>query len=281
MPSLTSARRREPRPGKRNLRLAVATGITLGALVAGLLYLGPPAFFGLAFVVILIAQGEFYLATRKAGMAPAAALGLVAGGILMLGVFYRGEAAAGIVVFLAVVSSFVWFLALPPAARGITNITTTIFGIAYIPFLGSFAALLAARPHDGRGVTIVALAATVMYDVLAYAGGSRFGRTPLAPRISPNKTVQGAAIATGGLVALMVLIAPALGPWSRWESLVLGLVIAGMAPAGDLFESMLKRDLGIKDMGTIFPGHGGALDRIDAMLFVVPAVYFSLKVFGY
>lgn len=199
----------------------------------------------------------------------------------MLGVFYRGEAAAGIVIFLTVLSCFVWFLVHAPRGGVATDVVVTIFGVAYIPLLGSFAGLLAARPHDGRGVTMVALGGAALYDVLAYAGGSRFGRTPLAPAISPNKTVQGALIATAGIVAVTALLAPQLGPWTTAQAALVGLLIAVMAPAGDLFESMLKRDLGIKDMGSIFPGHGGALDRIDAMLFVAPAVYLTLRVFGH
>lgn len=266
-------------PQGRNLRLAIASGLTLAALVVGLLYLGAGPFFGLAFILILIAQGEFYLATRKAGHNPATALGLAAGGLLMIGVYFRGPPAAGVVLFLTLVFCVVWYMAVESRTNLTANVGITILGVLYIPLLGSFAALLASR-SDGRGVTIMALAGAALYDVYAYAAGSRFGRHPLAPSISPNKTREGAAIATAGIMITSLLAAPRLGPWSVGQAAFLGLFIAIAAPIGDLFESMLKRDLGVKDMGTLIPGHGGALDRIDAMLFVAPVVYFSLKLFG-
>lgn len=277
--TLSSARRSNPRPEDRNLIVAVISGVTLAALAVLLLYLGAEPFFGFAFVVILIAQGEFYHAVHKAGHRPATALGLVGGGLLLAGVFLQGESAAGLVIFMTSLFCFVWFLAMESKVDFAQNIAVTMLGVAYIPLLGSFAGLLAKRP-DGRGVTIATLGLVIVYDVVAYLGGRRFGRTPLAPSISPNKTREGALLAAGAVIVAGVLAAPALGPWSRVQAALLGLAIAGAAPAGDLFESLLKRDLGIKDMGRVMPGHGGALDRIDAMLFVFPVSFLSLRLFG-
>ena len=262
------------------MRLAFATGVALGGLVAGLLYEGAEPFFGLVFVVLLIAQGEFYHATRRKGHDPATALGLVSGALLLVGVFFKEESAAGIVLFLTLVFCFIWYKVMESKGSLIGNVGVTMLGVAYVPLLGSFAGLLANRP-DGRGVTVVAVGLVALYDTVAYVSGRSFGRRPLAPAVSPNKTVEGAAIA--GLVTIIasVLLAPRLGPWTAGEAAILGLAISLAAPAGDLFESLLKRDLGIKDMGTLIPGHGGALDRIDAMLFVMPVVYFSLRVFGH
>ena len=266
--------------GGRNLQVAIATGLTLAALVVGLLYLGAGPFFGLAFIVILVAQGELYMATKKAGYNPATALGLASGGVLMLGVFYKGLSAAGIVLFLTMTFCVVWYLAVEARSNLVVNFGITMFGVVYIPVLGSFAGLLASRA-DGRGVTIAALGAAAVYDVIAYAAGSRFGKTPLAASISPNKTKEGAVVAGICIIIVGALAGPHLGPWTAGQAALVGVAVAIVAPIGDLFESMLKRDMGIKDMGTLLPGHGGALDRIDAMLFVAPVVFLSLKLFGY
>lgn len=279
--------------GGRNLKLAIATGLTLGALALGLLSLGAGPFFVLVFGMILLAQGEFYLATRKAGYDPATALGLAAGGVLLLGSFLRGEAAAALVLFLTLLFSFVWYLGSPPASpaggrsRGslLANLGITFLGVAYIPLLGSFVALMLRLPPasdgtDGRGVVLVALGAAAFYDIFAYAGGSRWGKRKLAPHISPSKTVEGALIATVGITIMAAVLAPVFGPWNPLEGAVLGLMAAVAAPLGDLFESMIKRDLGLKDMGGVFPGHGGALDRFDAILFTAPVTYLSLRLFG-
>lgn len=269
----------KPKKGGRNLELAILTGVTLGALVVGLLYLGSEAFFGLAVIVIVLAQAEFYRAARGGGHNPAAALGLVAGAVLLLGVFVRGEPAAGIILSVTLAGCFLWYMSLETRTAMVTNVAVTMLGVAYIPLLGSYVGLLALRP-DGRGVTIVAIGGAAVYDIFAYAGGSKLGRHPMAPSISPNKTWEGAAVATLATVGLMALAAPRLGPWSITQAAILGAAIAVVAPLGDLVESAIKRDLKIKDMGTIFPGHGGALDRIDAILFTAPTVYLSLKVFG-
>jgi phosphatidate cytidylyltransferase len=123
--------------------------------------------------------------------------------------------------------------------------------------------------------------ATVAYDVGAYAVGSQFGRRPLAPSISPNKTVEGligGALGSVAITTLVVGIVPRIHPWNIGRAFWLGVVVAIAAPLGDLCESMVKRDLGVKDMGALLPGHGGVLDRIDALLFALPAAYYLLRV---
>jgi phosphatidate cytidylyltransferase len=243
------------------------------------LYAGARPFFGLVFVVVMLAQIEFYRATRRAGHNPATALGLVGGVVLLLAVFLIGESAAAVVLFATLASCFLWYMASDVRTDLVTNVGITMLGVIYIPLLGSFAGVLASRP-DGRGVTIVAIALAAAYDIFAYAGGSMFGRHKMVPSISPNKTWEGAVIATVTTVLASLVLAPMLGPWSLTQAAVLGVLMAVVAPLGDLAESMIKRDLGIKDMGTIIPGHGGALDRIDAILFTVPTTYLSLRLFG-
>lgn len=272
----------------RNLKLALVTGFTLAGLLIGLLFIGPKPFFGLVFVVVLIAQAEFYIAARNSGHEPAMALGMVAGAVLLAGVFLKGETAAGVVLFLTIVFSFIWFLALEKTRDLASDLGVTLFGVAYIPLLGSFAGLLtrscptaSACPPRGGGEVIVMIGAAAFYDIFAYAGGSFFGKTPIAPSISPKKTREGALVATVGTVILVTIVAPLLGPWTHVEATILGLLVSIVAPLGDLFESLVKRNFGIKDMGSVFPGHGGALDRIDAILFVAPVVYLTLLLFGH
>ena len=132
-----------------------------------------------------------------------------------------------------------------------------------------------------KGVTILlgGVVGTVAYDVCGYFVGTNAGKIPLAPEISPSKTVEGLVFGMIGSIVVCTAVFGQFRPFHVKEAALLGLVVAVMAPLGDLCESMVKRDLGIKDMGTVLPGHGGVLDRIDAMLFVMPAVYFlALKV---
>jgi phosphatidate cytidylyltransferase len=128
-------------------------------------------------------------------------------------------------------------------------------------------------PH-GNGIVIDVLVGTFVGDTGAYLGGRAFGRRPLAPRISPNKTVEGLAI--GFLVAIVgVWFAGLYQDWlSGVHALLLGLAVAVVAPLGDLFESLIKRDAGTKDTGRVFGAHGGALDRLDAVLFTAVAGYY-------
>lgn len=271
--------------GGRNLKLAIVTGVALAGTVVGLLAFDPRAFFALAAVLMLVGQGELYVAARKAGRAPAAALGLVAGAVLLAGVFLRGEQSAGLILFLTLLLSFVWYMASGTPGRGgrvadpASEIAVTLLGVVYVPLLGSFAGLIALRP-DGRGVIVAMILATAVYDIAAYAGGSRFGRRRLAPTISPNKSVEGAICATVATLLVGTAGAVLLGSWSVAQAVLFSLLVCVAAPLGDLVESMIKRDFGIKDMGTLLPGHGGILDRIDALLFVAPATYLSLKAFG-
>lgn len=254
------------------------TGLSLAALLLGLLYLGPAPFFGLALVVLVIAQAEFYLAAHRAGYRPATALGLVAGIVLLVGIYVRGEAAAGLVIFLTLLFTFLWYAALEPGRGRMGDIAVTMLGVLYIPLLGSFAGLVARR--WGTGAATAMIGAAAVYDVIAYAAGSNLGRRQMAPAISPKKTVEGAAVASVGLLVAGSPLIALLGPWNYPQAAVFALLVCAAAPLGDLVESMVKRDLAVKDMGVVFPGHGGALDRIDAILFTAPAAYLSLRIFG-
>jgi len=157
--------------------------------------------------------------------------------------------------------------------------STYLIGL-WVPFLMSYAALLLRRP-DGRLLTIATVALTVANDVGAYAFGSLWGRHKLAPRISPGKSWEGLA---GGLVTVLVLaglvISQLIVGLGMAGALTLGAGIVVAATIGDLSESLVKRDLGVKDLGRILPGHGGVMDRIDGILFALPAAHFIFVAFG-
>jgi phosphatidate cytidylyltransferase len=157
------------------------------------------------------------------------------------------------------------------------NASATLLGVFYVGFLGAHAALILREP-DGVGTITTVAVAVVAYDVFGLLIGSATGRSPLIRWVSPNKTVEGLfGGVVGVFVSLFILCGPGgLNPWSgrtvHW--IQLAVVIAIAAPLGDLVESMLKRSLGVKDMGDLLPGHGGVLDRFDAFLFVLPATYY-------
>jgi phosphatidate cytidylyltransferase len=266
------------RKKKSDLPARLVTGVVLVSVVAILSYLGSTPLFGLLLILVLVAQGEFYLAVRKAGHRPATALGLVAGATLLVAAYRRGVGSVPVVLFLTLALAFVWHAWGRSKDKALADLAVTILGVAYVPLLASFAAAALSR-HDGRAVVLATIGVAAVYDIGAYAGGRKWGRTPLAPRISPGKTREGALIGTAVVIVGSAIFAPLVGPWNVAEAAVLGALICIVAPLGDLFESVLKRDLGLKDMGAILPGHGGVLDRIDAILFSVAASYLSLRLF--
>jgi phosphatidate cytidylyltransferase len=278
------ASRREPPPeppaGERDVRVAVITGVSFAVAALVLFSLGPAYALVLVAAVIVLCAAELFDALRRGGFQPATLLGLVATGALVGGAYWRGEAAQPLVMGLLVVFTVLWYLVGVTRAQPTNNAAVTIFGVAWIGLLGSFAALMLKFPN-GRGMLIGVIVATVAADVAGFATGRRMGRTALAPEISPNKTVEGlVGGAVGAIVASVVVLHLnpwGLAPWDMGSALALGVVVAVAAPLGDLCESMVKRDLGIKDMGSVLPGHGGLLDRFDAMLFTLPAAYYLIR----
>jgi phosphatidate cytidylyltransferase len=161
------------------------------------------------------------------------------------------------------------------------SIAVTVFGIVWIALPFSYAVLLRDLPLHGGALLIDVLVATFIADTAAYLGGRLFGRHPLAPTISPNKTIEGLAFGfVGGMLAFWFA-----GLYQDWlpglDALAMGAVIAAVAPLGDLFESMIKRDLDVKDSGNFFGPHGGVLDRLDGVLFTVVAGYYLAVAFVY
>ncbi|MEZ5238605.1 MAG: phosphatidate cytidylyltransferase [Microthrixaceae bacterium] len=271
----------------RNLPVAVGVGVGLAALGLIAFRLGTVPTAVLATVVVSLAGAEYYSGLRRAGYNPATLLGMAALAGFVFAPALFGMAAYPVLIWVTAISALVWYLLVAPGEGAVANLGLTLLGVFWIGGLGSFAGLflglgdvLAERggldTNPGIGVLLAAVIVSVSYDVGGYFIGRQFGRTPLS-EASPNKTQVGLV---GGIAASVVIstivvsfISP-LGDDNIFRTFVFTLLCAIAAPVGDLCESFVKRDLGVKDMGSILPGHGGVLDRFDSLLFVLPVAYF-------
>jgi phosphatidate cytidylyltransferase len=260
--------------GNRDVGAAVVTGIVLVVLLVVCYLLGTVALLVFSAVAIFGCAVEAFSMFQRAGFRPATLLGVVGSAGAVAAAYWRGTAALPVVIAVVVCASLVWYLARVVEARPVVNVAVTVLGFCWVGVLGSFAGLLLAA-HHGSHLFLGAIVPTIAADVVAWFIGSQFGSHPLAPAVSPSKTWEG--VIAGGIAALIAgaIIGNQLAPWGgARHGLELGLVVAVVAPLGDLVQSMLKRDLRVKDSGSLLPGHGGLLDRFDSLLFVLPATYF-------
>jgi len=266
-----------PRKGAgRNLPIAIATGLILAGLILGTLFTSRLAWFAVVAAAVLLAQWELYRALEGRGYRPALHLGMAAGVVLLIGSYLGGTGALSFGLTMTVLATLGWFI--PDARRpGVADrVAATLLGVVYVPFMGAHVVLMRDLP-DGIAVTICYIGMVAFYDIGAYAAGSLFGKHLMAPSVSPKKTWEGAAGATVVVFVLAVALGPVLGPFTAAGSVVLAAIVAIVAPLGDLAESIVKRDLQVKDMGSLLPGHGGVFDRIDALLMVAPAAYWFVR----
>ena len=272
--------------GDRDVPAAFLTGLILAIVAVGSLLIGETAFAVVAVLAILVAQGELFGVMVHHHHQPATAVGLVGGALMMIGAAVQGEAAIPAMFALGVIATFVWFMAVPAAVRNqvLENLGLTVLNMAWIPLLGAYLVAMLDLP-DGSALVIAAIGLTFVFDTAAFLigsvwGGSFFQRA-LAPNVSPKKSIEGLIGATLVTVVLSVALVPSFITVlndDRLGALLLAIVISIAATLGDLAESLVKRDLGVKDMGSVLPGHGGVLDRIDSLLFVAPAAYLLLRV---
>jgi len=259
----------------RNLPAAIAVGASLGLVLLASLLIYPAALLGLIVLAASVGIWEMVRALKVTGGNPPL-VPLIAGGVLMTGLaWYAGPDALILGLVVTILAAIVWRIADGREAFR-RDLTASILIAVYVPFLLGFGVLLVA-PDDGTLRVLATMLAVVLSDTGGYAAGVFFGKHPMAPKLSPKKTWEGfagsvAAAAVGSAVFLYF----ALGVPIYW-GLVFGAVIAGVAVCGDLAESMLKRDLGIKDMSHLLPGHGGLMDRLDSILFAVPTAYLLLS----
>jgi CDP-diglyceride synthetase len=266
----------------RDMRVAIGSGVLLGVVGLICFAVGTVATLAITTVIVLLATAEGYAAFRRAQYHPATLLGLVAVLSLMIETYNKGVAALPLVLVLLVAGSFIWYLArVEPAADPASGMLSTVFIFVWVGAFGSFAALLL-NPNlfpDRHGIAFIlaAVIVTVTDDVASLLVGSAMGKHQLAPSISPNKSWEG--LIGGALAAILVsvVVVHFIHPWTVGKALLYGVVVAIVAPLGDLSQSMIKRHLGLKDMGRLLPGHGGVLDRFDGLLFVLPATYFVVK----
>lgn len=269
------------KPG-RDVPVATAVGVGLVALFLVSMAAGTRFTVGLVTIILGVAAAELFSVLRKAGYQPATLLGIAAAVTLPLAVYWRGEGGVPVVLFLTVAFGLVWYLVGAGGEdRPVLGLSSTLLGVAYVGVLGSYAALLLGVPTIGTGLLTGAILGAVGYDVGGFVIGRNAGSRPLSAA-SPNKTVEGLV---GGMAMAVVFVVvpcvlvPGISPWDNFgDALLLGLVAAVAAPVGDLCESLLKRDLDVKDMGGLLPGHGGVLDRFDAILFVLPATYYLARI---
>lgn len=272
-----------PRPGGRNVPMAAAVGAIMAVVALAAFSIGPVGALLIAEIVIVAAGAEFLSALQRNGFRPVTLLGLVAIAVFPLAAYWKGEAAFPMVLTLTLLFGIIWYVAgLGGRSRPVANLGVTFLGVIWIGMFGAFAALIVDVPVEGVSILLLAVVGTVGSDVGAFFIGRATGRTPLSA-LSPNKTVEGLIGGmVGSIVAVFVFgVVLGVGPFSAGGALLLGVVIAVIAPIGDLAESLFKRDLGIKDMGTLLPQHGGVLDRFDGMLLVLPAAYYVARVCGF
>ncbi|MFF4879127.1 phosphatidate cytidylyltransferase [Micromonospora sp. NPDC000668] len=262
----------------RNLPAAIGVGLGLGALIVVPLVFYPLAFLFVIAAAVGVGIWEMARAVRRSGAHPPL-VPLIAGGVLTVGLaWFAGPDALSLGLLVTVLGTMIWRLGDGPAGFQRDLTAATLIAV-YVPFLAGFAALLAAAPDDGPLRILATLIAVVLSDTGGYAAGVSFGRHPMAPSISPKKSWEGfagsvTAAALGSALLLWLMFDVAL-----WWGAVFGVAVSCAAVLGDLAESMIKRDLGVKDMSNLLPGHGGLMDRLDSILFAVPTAYLLLAIF--
>ncbi|WP_329137117.1 phosphatidate cytidylyltransferase [Streptomyces sp. NBC_01476] len=272
-----------PAPAKksagRNLGQAIGVGLGLGVVVLAALFVVKAVFVGVVVAAVVVGVWELTsrLAERKGIHAPLIPIA-VGGAAMVVAGYVRGADGAWVAMALTALAVLVWRMAQPPEDY-LRDVTAGVFTAFYVPFLATFVVMMLAA-DDGPRRVLTFLLLTVISDTGAYAVGWRFGSHRLAPRISPGKTREGLAGAMSfAMIAGALLMQYLVDDGHWWQGILLGLAAATSATLGDLGESMIKRDLGIKDMGTLLPGHGGIMDRLDSLLPTAPVVWLLLVLF--
>jgi phosphatidate cytidylyltransferase len=259
----------------RNLPAAIGVALVLGAVILLSLYLWKVAFVCVVVIAVVLAIGELSNALA-ASRINIPLVPVLLGAVAMVVAGYSGGSEPLLVALaITVLAVLVWRLLEPPQGS-VADVTAGVFTALYVPFLASFAVLML-RPDDGADRVVVFIVLVVLSDVGGYAAGVLLGRHPMAPTVSPKKSWEGFAgsavfAAVGGAIAVPLLV-----DGRPVEGVAIGLAVMAAATLGDLGESMIKRDLGIKDMGSVLPGHGGLMDRLDSLLPAAPVAYLLLR----
>ena len=262
-----------------DLTMRIGSALAVFGLFLGSLLLGGWWFTLFVILVMVVSVGELYATLRTRGYRPLALFGLLGAILMGVGAHNAGPMAiAGWAIAMAAVTILFFSLAARPYA--LANTSVTILGLSWVGML-AFAVLIAGGPHPVSHIFFLVIL-VASNDIGAYFVGRSFGRRPLAPVLSGSKTVEGliGGFLLGLIVAAILVVFP---PWAGieiTEALVAAGLVGFLTPIGDLAESMVKRSLNVKDMGSVLPGHGGMLDRIDGFLFAAPALYILFRGFG-
>lgn len=263
-----------------DLTVRVATGLVLVGLFLGCLFLGGLWFTSLVTIVMVLAVGELFATLRARGYRPVALFGFL--GVIGGAVAGHVGGAEGLASTLAVVTAATaLFYGVVVRRSPLENAAVTVLGMVWVSLL-SFAIIIG-RSDNAVELVLLLVLLTAFFDIAAFFVGRAFGRRPMAPIVSPRKTIEGlfgGVVATAALAAILSTI-PAYDFMGFVGAIVVALVVSIFAPLGDAAESVIKRALDTKDMGAILPGHGGMIDRIDALLFVVPAGFLLFRLLDY
>ncbi|MGH3980733.1 MAG: phosphatidate cytidylyltransferase [Pseudonocardiaceae bacterium] len=248
----------------RDLRAAIAVGLALGATILASLFFVRQGFIGVVAAAVAVSTWELAGALRRAGIRVALPPLLVGGQAMVWFSWPFGSQGALAAFVGTALCCLVWRFT-GGAAGYVRDVTASMFTAAYVPLFASFAAMLAV-PADGAGRVLCLMLAVIASDTGGYAAGALRGRHPMAPSISPNKSWEGfGGSLLAGVLAGSLTVTFLIGG-QPWQGALFGAAMAVTATVGDLVESLVKRDLGVKDMGTLLPGHGGLMDRMDSLL---------------
>ncbi len=263
--------------GGRNLPVAIAVGVGLAGLFLGSLFWHPAAFSTVVGALTVVAYLESDRVLRGIGLRIEAPVLIVATVVMLFGAYHAGHTGQAIGIAVLVLGGVLWQLSDPSRADVARRLSMTwLFGL-WVGFLASFGVLLVNRP-DGAVAVLAVIGAVVLTDIGGFAFGVSIGRHNIAPKISPNKTWEGLIGGLAVAVAGAMVVLPRLGETFDLVAAAGLALMCGLAGfVGDLTESMLKRDLGVKDLGQVLPGHGGILDRVDGIIFALPVGYYAIE----
>jgi phosphatidate cytidylyltransferase len=264
--------------GGRNLPVAIAVGVVLAGAFLGTLFWHPAAFTALVAVLTTVAYVESARVLRAVDVRIDVPVLIVSTIVMLFGAYQARHAGQAIGVIVLLFGGIAWLLTDSRRRDVVRTLATTLLFGLWVGFLASYAVLLVNRPAGGILAVLAVAGAAIFTDIGGYAFGVTLGRHRVAPSISPKKSWEGLlgglAVATG----LGALVLPLLGETFTPASAALVVLVCGVASfIGDLTESMIKRDLGIKDLGSILPGHGGILDRVDGILLALPVGFYAVE----
>ena len=260
----------------RNLPAAIGMGVGLGAVTIASLAIRKEVFGLILIAAVTMGILELHRAFAARHVRVPILPGVLGGAAMQVSAYYLGAHALLVTFVLTGTVILAWGM-LDPRDAVVRDVAAGVFVAAYLPYLAGFAMLALAQPRGAWWVVIMLLT-PICSDIGGYVFGVLWGRHPMAPSVSPKKSWEGmAGSLVFGVVAAVLVGTFALGA-AWWAGVLVGVVAVVTGTVGDLSESLLKRDLGIKDMGAILPGHGGVLDRIDSLLLTAPVVYLLLGV---